>query len=74
VGLVFRHAAKRAEIKTLVMAGLVPAIHFFEAAQGSFGLWKMDGRHEGGHDGEGSDIISDSYACFSNFPLGISFQ
>jgi hypothetical protein len=32
------------------MAGLVPAIHFPEAVQVSFGLWKMDGRHEGGHD------------------------
>jgi hypothetical protein len=33
------------------MAGPVPAIHFPEAAQASFRLWKMDGRHEGGHDG-----------------------
>jgi hypothetical protein len=32
------------------MAGLVPAIHFPEAVQASPGLWKMDGRHEGGHD------------------------
>jgi hypothetical protein len=33
-----------------VMAGLVPAIHFPEAVQVSLGLWKMDGRHKGGHD------------------------
>jgi hypothetical protein len=32
------------------MAGRVPAIHFPEVVQGSFYLWKMDGRHEGGHD------------------------
>jgi hypothetical protein len=32
------------------MAGLVPATHFPEAVQVSFRLWKMDGRHEGGHD------------------------
>jgi hypothetical protein len=34
------------------MAGLVPAIHFPEAEQISFRLWKMDGRHGGGHDDE----------------------
>ena len=34
------------------MAGPVPVIHFPEAVQVSFGLWKMDGRHEGGHDVE----------------------
>jgi len=32
------------------MAGLVPAIHFPEAYQFCRSLWKMDGRHEGGHD------------------------
>jgi len=32
------------------MAGLVPATHFPEAVQDFSGLWKMDGRHEGGHD------------------------
>ena len=32
------------------MAALVAAIHFPEAEQGSFGLWKMDGRDKPGHD------------------------
>jgi hypothetical protein len=33
------------------MAGFIPAIHFPEAAQGiARPLWKMDGRHEDGHD------------------------
>jgi hypothetical protein len=36
-----------------VMAGLVPAIHFPEALQALNRLWKMDGRHEGGHDDGG---------------------
>jgi len=35
------------------MARLVRAIHFPEAAQEAIQLWKMDGRHEGGHDGFG---------------------
>jgi hypothetical protein len=33
------------------MAALVAAIHFPEAMQGSFWLWKMDGRDKPGHDG-----------------------
>jgi hypothetical protein len=33
------------------MAQLVRAIHFPEAAQETIRLWKMDGRHKGGHDG-----------------------
>jgi hypothetical protein len=33
-----------------VMAGLVPAIHFPETAEFLHRFWKMDGRHEGGHD------------------------
>jgi hypothetical protein len=32
------------------MAGLVPATHFPESERYLRGLWKMDGRHEGGHD------------------------
>jgi len=32
------------------MAGLVPAIHFPEASPFLRRFWKMDGRHEGGHD------------------------
>jgi hypothetical protein len=40
----------------IVMAGLVPAIHFPEAAQVSVRLLKMDGRHEGGHDGYGGSL------------------
>jgi hypothetical protein len=32
------------------MAGPVPAIHFPEAVQDIKRLWKMDGRHKGGHD------------------------
>jgi hypothetical protein len=32
------------------MAGFIPAIHFPEAVQETFCLWKMDGRHLGGHD------------------------
>ena len=32
------------------MAGLVPAIHFPESHQFLHRFWKMDGRHEGGHD------------------------
>jgi hypothetical protein len=38
------------DISKFVMAGLVPAIHFPEASKSLHGLWKMDGRHEGGHD------------------------
>jgi len=34
-----------------VITGLVPVIHFPETVQNLVGLWKMDGRHEGGHDG-----------------------
>jgi hypothetical protein len=33
------------------MAGFIPAIHFPEAVRALPGLWKMDGRHKGGHDG-----------------------
>jgi hypothetical protein len=33
------------------MAGLVPAIHFPEAAQDVFCLWKMGPRHKAGDDG-----------------------
>ncbi|MBS0274174.1 MAG: hypothetical protein JSR55_07165 [Proteobacteria bacterium] len=33
-----------------VMAGLVPAIHFPEMDNFLHRFWKMDGRHEGGHD------------------------
>jgi len=33
-----------------VMARLVRAIHFPEADAVLHGFWKMDGRHEGGHD------------------------
>jgi hypothetical protein len=32
------------------MAGLVPATHFPEASITYQRLWKMDGRHESGHD------------------------
>jgi hypothetical protein len=32
------------------MAGLVPAIHFPKTHPNMIRLWKMDGRHEGGHD------------------------
>ena len=32
------------------MAGFIPAIHFPEAIYILHRLWKMDGRHEGGHD------------------------
>jgi hypothetical protein len=32
------------------MAGFIPAIHFPETDQNFGGLWKMDGRHKGGHD------------------------
>jgi hypothetical protein len=35
------------------MAALVAAIHFPEAVQVIFGLWKMDGRDKPGHDGFG---------------------
>jgi hypothetical protein len=33
-----------------VMAGFIPAIHFPETRQYLCRFWKMDGRHEGGHD------------------------
>jgi hypothetical protein len=33
------------------MARLVRAIHFPEASIFLIRLWKMDGRHKGGHDG-----------------------
>jgi len=33
------------------MAGRVPAIHFPEAVQEVFRLWKMDHRHKAGDDG-----------------------
>jgi hypothetical protein len=33
------------------MAGLVPATHFPEPERFLHRFWKMDGRHEGGHDG-----------------------
>ena len=42
------------------MAGFIPAIHFPEAVQALFGLWKMDGRHKGGHDEAGKSKISRS--------------
>jgi len=35
------------------MAGFIPAIHFPVTEQNDFRFWKMDGRHEGGHDGLG---------------------
>jgi hypothetical protein len=44
----------------IVMAGLVPAIHFPEALQALHRLWKMDGvrtlslRTKGGHDDGGT--------------------
>jgi hypothetical protein len=34
-----------------VMAGINPAIHFPEAYPSLHRFWKMEGRHEGGHDG-----------------------
>jgi hypothetical protein len=34
------------------MARLVRAIHFPEAVQDIDHLWKMDGRHKGGHDAQ----------------------
>jgi hypothetical protein len=40
-------------LSTSVMAGFIPAIHFPESLQALLRLWKMDGRHEGGHDEEG---------------------
>ena len=39
-----------------VMAGAVPAIHFPEADEVLHRFWKMDGRHEGGHDEFGLDM------------------
>ena len=38
-----------------VMAGFIPAIHFPETCQFLRRFWKMDGRHEGGHDDLGLD-------------------
>jgi hypothetical protein len=38
------------------MAGLVPAIHFPEIERFLRRFWKMDGRHEGGHDDVGDGV------------------
>ena len=40
------------------MAALVAAIHFPEAVQELFGLWKMDGPDEPGHDDYGFGRVS----------------
>jgi hypothetical protein len=49
-----REAGSVAEpILLTVLARLVRAIHFPEAGNILHRLWKMDGRHEGGHDGLG---------------------
>jgi hypothetical protein len=42
--------SESSSIPSTVMAGFIPAIHFPETDQNFGGLWKMDGRHKGGHD------------------------
>jgi hypothetical protein len=49
----WRKAPKKCGISVksiIVMARLVRAIHFPEAIHFLRHLWKMDGRHKGGHD------------------------
>jgi hypothetical protein len=51
------------------MAGLVPATHFPESHPFLHRLWKMDGRHKGGHDEMGIQFIPKSLHSFLKNPV-----